>query len=52
MKFGIRFLHQIPGARLFLMITVICGTLLGVLVVLQAFSLSQIITGVFLRILV
>lgn len=49
MKFGIRFLHQIPGARLFLTITVICGTLLGALVVFQAFFLSQIIDGVFLH---
>ncbi len=49
MKFGMRFLHQIPEARLYLIITVICGTLLGVLVVFQAFYLSQIINGVFLR---
>ena len=44
-----RFLRQIPRARLYLTITVICGTLLGVLVVFQAFSLSQIIDGVFLH---
>ena len=49
MKFGMRFLRQIPGAGLYLVVTVIVGVLLGVLVVLQAFSLSQIINNVFLR---
>lgn len=49
MKFGMRFLRQIPGARLYLIITIIFGTLLGSLVVFQAFYLSQIINGVFLR---
>lgn len=49
MKFGLRFLHQIPGARLSLIITIMGGTLLGVLIVFQAFFLSQIMTGVFLR---
>ncbi len=49
MKFGMRFLRHIPGAGLYLILTVMVGTLLGVLVVLQAFSLSQIINNVFLR---
>lgn len=49
MKIGMRLLRQIPEARLFLIITVILGTFLGILVVFQAFSLSQIINGVFLH---
>ncbi|MBV9259659.1 MAG: thiol reductant ABC exporter subunit CydD, partial [Ktedonobacteraceae bacterium] len=49
MKFGLRFLRQIPEARVYLIVTVISGTLLAVLVVFQAFYLSQIINGVFLR---
>ncbi len=49
MKPGMRFLRQIAAARMYLIITVIFGTLLGCLIVLQAFSLSQIITGVFLH---
>ena len=49
MEFGMRFLRQIPQARLYLVITVIFGTLLGGLVVFQASYLSQIINGVFLR---
>jgi ATP-binding cassette, subfamily C, bacterial CydD len=49
MKPGIKFLQKIPEARTYLVITVLFGTLLGGLVILQAFSLSQIISGVFLR---
>ncbi len=49
MKIGMRFLRHIPGAGLYLILTVIVGTLLGVLVVFQALYLSQIINNVFLR---
>jgi ATP-binding cassette subfamily C protein CydD len=49
MKIGMRFLRQLPEARLFLIITVMMGTFLGILIVFQAFSLSLIINGVFLH---
>jgi thiol reductant ABC exporter CydD subunit len=49
MKFGMRFLRHIPEARMYLIITVVLGTLLGVLIIFQAFYLSQIVSGVFLR---
>ncbi len=49
MRFGMRFLCQIPRARLYLIVTILCGTLLGGLVILQAYYLSQIINDVFLR---
>ena len=49
MKIGMRFLRQLPEARLFLIITVMLGTFLGILIVFQAFSLSLIINGVFLH---
>lgn len=49
MKFGLRFLRQVPGARIYLIYTVMFGMLLGVLVIFQSFSLSQIVSGVFLR---
>ena len=49
MKAGMRFLRQVPGARLYLIITVILGTLLGALTIFQALYLSQIVSGVFLR---
>lgn len=40
MKFGMRFLRQVPEARIYLVITVMFGTLLGVLIIFQAFSPS------------
>lgn len=49
MKSGLHFLRQIPGARLCLAITVMCGVLLGILIIFQASFLSQIIDGVFLH---
>ncbi len=49
MKLGMRFLRQIPGARIYLIITVVLGNLLGGLVIFQALFLSQIVNGVFLR---
>lgn len=48
MKFDKRFLRQVPGVRGYLAVTILVGTVLGVLIVIQAYYLSSIINGAFL----
>ena len=48
MKIDKRLLRQLPGIRSYLIVIVLMGTLLGILVIIQAYALSHIISRVFL----
>lgn len=48
MKIDKRLLRQLPGIRGYVIVTVLIGTLLGMLVIIQAYTLSHIISRVFL----
>ncbi len=49
MKFDKRLLAQLNNARIFFVFTILCGFVMGILTIAQAYTLSQIIAQVFLR---